>query len=82
VASQVPAFSSGTVLAHLTSEMKSERKTLDQRPGNVPEIRADGDAVYFYLDVRTEHARLIIRCDPDGGVSASLASQPSADPRG
>jgi hypothetical protein len=52
--------------------MKSERKALDERPGAVPEIRADGDVVFFCLDVRTEHARMIIRCDPDGSVSSSL----------
>jgi hypothetical protein len=61
--------------------MKSEHKTLDQRPGAVPEIRPDGDAVCFYLDVRTEHARLIIRCDPDGTVSSALEFEPSADHR-
>lgn len=52
--------------------MRSERKTLDQRPGAVPEIRADGDAVLFSLRVPTEHAQLIIRCAPDGTVSASI----------
>jgi hypothetical protein len=52
--------------------MNSNRKTLDQRPGAVPEIRADGDAVAFCLNVRTEGGQLIIRCDPDGTVSASL----------
>jgi hypothetical protein len=61
--------------------MKSERKALDQRPGAVPEIRADGDVVFFCLEVRTEHARLIIRCDPDGSVSASLEFEPSAGHR-
>ena len=61
--------------------MKSERKTLDQRPGAVPEIRARGDAVVFCLDVRTEHAQLIISCDPDGTVSASLEFRRPADPR-
>ena len=48
--------------------MKSERKALDERPGAVPEIRADGDSVIFYLDVPAEHARLIIRCNPDGTI--------------
>jgi hypothetical protein len=53
--------------------MKSERKTLDQRPGGVPEIRADGDSVIFCLDVPSQHGRLMIRCDPDGTVAASIA---------
>jgi hypothetical protein len=58
--------------------MKSERKALDRRPGTVPEIRADGDSVIFCLDVATEHARLLIRCSPDGTVSASLDFGPRA----
>lgn len=52
--------------------MRSERKTLDQRPGALPEIRADGDIVIFCLNVPSEHARLIIRCNPDGTVVASI----------
>jgi hypothetical protein len=52
--------------------MKGERKTLDERPGAVPEIRADGDAVLFCLRVWTTDAQLILRCAPDGTVSASI----------
>jgi hypothetical protein len=52
--------------------MNGERKTLDERPGAVPEIRADGDAVLFCLRVWTTDARLILRCAPDGTVSASI----------
>ena len=52
--------------------MNPERKATDQQPGAVPEIRADGDSVIFCLDVPSEHARLIIRCDPDGAVRMSI----------
>jgi len=76
-----PGPTKGIVFALSACLMKSERKTLDQRPGAVPEIRADGDVVFYCLDVRTEHARLIIRCDPNGNVSASLEFEPSARAR-
>jgi hypothetical protein len=50
------------------------RKALDQRPGPVPEIRANGDSVTFRLDIAgvDRDTRLIIRCDPDGTVQASI----------
>jgi hypothetical protein len=50
-------------------------KTLDQRPGPVPEILADGDSVTFHLDVANveKGARLVLRCDPDGNVWASIS---------
>ncbi len=50
-----------------------DRRTLDQRPGSVPDIRMEGDSVGFVLDVTSEHARLVIRCAPDGSVRASIA---------
>lgn len=53
--------------------MKPERWTFDDRPGPVPEIRTDGDSVIFYLGVLSEQARLIVRCDPDGAIRASIA---------
>ena len=56
--------------------MKGERRTLDERPGAVPEIRADGDAVLFCLRVYATQAQLIIRCEPDGTVRASIESEP------
>ena len=59
--------------------MKSERKTLDQRPGALPEIVVDGDSVVFHLAVRPEHARLIIRCNPDGTVCAAIDFAPCSD---
>jgi hypothetical protein len=56
--------------------MVPSRKSLDGRPGPVPEIRADGDSVTFHLDVPGVHeiARMIIRCDADGNVWASIVS--------
>lgn len=55
-----------------------ERKTLDGRPGPVPEILAEGDSVTFHIDVaRVEKgARLVLRCDPDGNVWASIVTTP------
>jgi hypothetical protein len=49
-------------------------RALDQRPGAVPDIRAEGDSVLFCLDLPGEQARLIIRCDPDGAIYASIVS--------
>ena len=55
------------------------RRVLDLRPGAMPEIRADGDCITYRLEIAGIQAggRLIIRCDPDGSVWASLASSPS-----
>ena len=52
----------------------SYRKAVDQRPGPVPEIRAEGDSIIFHLGVPTENGRIIIRCDPDGTVRAAIAT--------
>ena len=52
--------------------MKSERKTMDQRPGAVPEIRAEGDSVIFCLGMSAERACLLIRCNPDGTIGVSI----------
>ncbi len=38
-----------------------------------PGICAVGDSIIFHLCVPTEHGRLVIRCDPDGVVRASIA---------
>ena len=49
------------------------RRTLDQRPGPLPDIQMDGDSVTFTFDLADPlHARLVVRCDPDGGVYAAL----------
>jgi hypothetical protein len=52
---------------------------LDQRPGALPKILAEGDSVTFHLDIAGVHAgaRLIIRCDPDGTVWAAAEEVPS-----
>jgi hypothetical protein len=57
----------------------SARKTMDQRPGSTPEIRADGDSVTFRLDIAGVNpgARLVLRCDPDGTVWASMDTGPA-----
>jgi hypothetical protein len=60
----------------------SARKTMDQRPGSTPEIRADGDSVTFRLDIAGVNAgaKLVIRCDSDGTVWASMDTGPGRRP--
>jgi hypothetical protein len=53
-------------------------KEIDERPGPVPDIRADGDSVIYLIEIPTESSRLIIRCDPDGAVVASIVGPASA----
>jgi hypothetical protein len=50
----------------------ADRGAADERPGPVPDIRIKGDSVVFYLDLPREHGRLVVRCDPDGALRASL----------
>ena len=54
--------------------------------GALPEIRLQGESVVFYLDIaagRGNNSRLILRCDADGQVWASLDDHSSTDgPRG
>jgi hypothetical protein len=59
----------------------SQRRPLDGRPGALPEIRTDGDNVTFLLDMTTvhQHARLVIRCDSQGNVFASIAVGPRSE---
>jgi hypothetical protein len=42
--------------------------------GALPEIRLQGDSVVFYLDIARAGgmSRLLLRCDTDGNVWASL----------
>jgi hypothetical protein len=42
--------------------------------GALPEIRLLGESVVFYLDVQQPGgtSRLVVRCDPDGNVWASV----------
>jgi hypothetical protein len=51
-------------------------KKLDERPGAVPDIRADGDSVIYVIGIPGEAARLLLRCDPDGALRASLTAKP------
>ena len=47
----------------------------------MPDIRAEADSVTFHFDVPSVHenARLIIRCDSDGNVWASIISARLSD---
>jgi hypothetical protein len=52
------------------------RREVDQRPGALPDIRSDGDSVVFQIAVTNGATtnRLIIRCDANGSVWASIES--------
>lgn len=58
------------------------RKKTDQRPGDVPEIRAVGDSVVYLFDVTgiEREGRLVIRCDPDGAIRVSIEHAGRVDP--
>jgi len=53
------------------------RKTLDERPGSMPEIRDGDDCVTFDLALTRvcAGARLIIRCDREGNAWVSISSR-------
>lgn len=55
--------------------MRRTSRSLDDRPGSLPTIRAEGDMITFHLDVQglNESARLVIRCDAEGNAWASIA---------
>ena len=57
-------------------------KNLDERPGPVPDIRTDGDSVIYLIDIPDVAAQLIIRCDPDGCVRASVTTKPAVSNEG
>jgi hypothetical protein len=50
------------------------RKALDRRPGATPEIRPAGDGITYRLEIAGSHpdGRLVIRCDADGRILASI----------
>jgi hypothetical protein len=50
--------------------MKRARPTIDDRPGALPDIRMTGSGVTFVLTPAgtDTSARLIIRCDDEGGI--------------
>jgi hypothetical protein len=52
-------------------------KKLDERPGAVPDIRADGDSVIYLIDISGERAQLILRCSPTGAIYAALTASVS-----
>jgi len=51
-----------------------------RQSGALPEIRLQGDSVVFYLDIATGRngARLVLRCDADGQVWASIEDHASS----
>ena len=50
------------------------------RPGTVPEVHADGENVTFRFDVAgiVEPTKLVLRCNAQGGVWASITFEPHA----
>jgi hypothetical protein len=50
------------------------RRAETTHSGALPEIRLKGESVVFYLDIElvAETTRLVLRCDPDGSVWASV----------
>ena len=64
-----PKVSSGQRIARIPGVFDGK---LDKQPGAVPDIRASGDSVIFVIPIPGEGAQLIIRCDPQGGMHASV----------
>src|SRR5690349_15492596 len=65
----------GSRLAHPPIGMM--RREVDERPGALPGIRTDGDSVVCQLAVANGGgitSRLVIRCDANGEVWASIES--------
>jgi hypothetical protein len=73
----IRAIRNGRVFAAYSGVMPRKRAPIDQLPGRFPEIRTDGDSVTFKLALPglDEQTRLVLRCDPDGNVWASIASR-------
>ncbi len=65
------------------SPAMSVRRTLDRRPGSVPEIRALGEDLTFQFEIAglPERIKLRLRCDASGEVLASVASGPDRSQR-
>ena len=64
----------GIDVASGTAMMTSNKQTADQHPGSIPDIRADAGSITFVLAPRVpHHARLMIRCAPDGELWVSIA---------
>jgi hypothetical protein len=60
------------------------RKPLDRTPGTVPEVHADGENVTFRFDVAgiVEPAKLVLRCNAQGGIWASIVIEYGNPPTG
>jgi len=58
-------------------------KIRERAPGAMPDIRADGDSVIYRVNVvgACPPLHLVLRCDRDGTVSASISVPASADVR-
>lgn len=56
-------------------------RSLSAQSGALPEIRLQGESVVFYLDIAIGRStsRLLLRCDPDGNVWASLDEATGAE---
>jgi hypothetical protein len=54
--------------------MARKRTTTDRRPGRLPDIRAIGDSVIFAIRLAEDEsgANLVLRCDAEGNVWASI----------
>jgi hypothetical protein len=55
-------------------EAMRARRAEATHSGALPEIRLEGESVVFYIDIElaAETPRLVLRCDPDGNLWASL----------
>ena len=53
---------------------RRDSRPMTAQSGALPEIRLEGESVVFYLDIATgrDATRLILRCDADGQVFASI----------
>jgi hypothetical protein len=61
-----------------TGRVMPNRKSRTPHPGALPEIQATGSSVTFRLEVAgVRHSpTLLLRCDPDGNVWASIEGPP------
>ena len=57
-------------------------RAMTARSGALPVIRLLGDSVVFYLDIATGRgkSKLLLRCDSDGDVWASVDESVTEDP--
>jgi hypothetical protein len=57
--------------------MGPQRIRTDEKPGPLPDIRLRGDDVIFvvHVDAVFHGARLVLRCEPNGNVWASISQR-------